>query len=243
MDIESFKQRRQELKQSEKQYRDLCVSCLQPQFGCYCTHVKKFDPKIKFVILINPIEVRRRIATGRMSHLCLQNSELIVGQDYSKNKRVNEILEDGKYQPVVLYPGRNSQNLTEMNYSQKDRLFSLDRKPVVFVIDGTWATARKTMAQSQNLKEIPRICFTPPGPSQFRVRKQPGEECYSTIEAIHHSMELLGPHVGFDIAAKEHDGLIHVFNKMVERQLQFIQDAYDNPREGAYRRPRNRIAS
>jgi DTW domain-containing protein len=242
LDIESFKQRRRELQQSEKPFRELCVTCLQPGFGCYCAHVKPFDPKIKFVILINPIEVRRRIATGRMSYLSLQNSELIPGQDYSSNERVNQIIEDPKYQSVVLYPGRNSQNLTEMSYSQKDRIFSGDRKPVVFVIDGTWATARKTMAQSQNLKELPRVSFTPPGPSQFRVRKQPGEECYSTIEAIHHTIHLLGPNVGFDLATQQHDGLIHVFNHMVERQLDFIRDAYDNPRGNAYRRPRNRIA-
>lgn len=240
MDLELYKQRRESLQKEEKSYRNLCVTCLQPEFGCYCQHVQKLDPKIKFVILIHPIEVKRRIATGRMAHLCLQNSELIAGQDYTSNSRVNAILRNPYYQPLVLYPGRNSQDLTSMNYVQKTRIFSGDKQPVVFVIDGTWATARKMMGQSQNLKELPRICFTPPGPSQFKVRKQPEAECYSTIEAIHHAIELVGNNVGFDVASRAHDRLIHVFNHMVERQLSFIREAQNNLRPSAYRRPQRR---
>ncbi len=240
MDIESFKLRRQQILQEAKVYRDLCVKCLQPTFGCYCEHIRSFDPKIKFIILMHPIEMKRRIATGRMSHLCLQNSELIVGQDYSENKRVNEIISSSHYDPVVLYPGPQSQNLSEMSFNQKSRIFAGDKKPVVFVVDGTWATARKMMAQSQNLKALPRLCFTPPGPSQFKVRKQPGVECYSTIEAIHHSVELLGEHVGFEMAGREHDSLIYVFNKMVERQLNFIRIAEENDGPHRYRREHRR---
>jgi DTW domain-containing protein YfiP len=240
LDIDSFKSRREQILKEAKTYRNLCVKCLQPEFGCYCSHVQSFDPKIKFIILIHPIEVKRRIATGRMSHLCLQHSELISGQDYTENRRVNEILQNPNYDPVVLYPGPRSQDLTNMNSTQKSRIFAGDKKPVVFVIDGTWATARKMMAQSENLKGLPRICFTPPAPSQFRVRKQPGVECYSTIEAIHQTLELVGCHVGFDVMSRQHDRLIYVFNKMVERQLDFIREANENLRPTNYRRPQNR---
>jgi DTW domain-containing protein YfiP len=220
--------------------RGLCTTCLQPEFGCYCAHIQKFDPQIKFVILIHPIELKRRIATGRMSHLCLKNSELIAGQDYSDHPRINELLKDFRYQPLVLYPGMNSQNLTLL----EDKAAVLDREktPLIFVVDGTWATARKQMRLSENLKTLPRICFTPPGPSQFRVRKQPKAECYSTIEAVHHCIELLGPAAGFDLATAAHENLLFVFEKMVERQLEFMREAYDNPRSTSYRRPKSRVA-
>jgi DTW domain-containing protein YfiP len=241
LDIESFKQRRQQILHEAKTFRNLCLTCLQPQFSCYCSHIQSFDTKIKFVILIHPIEMKRRIATGRMSHLSLQNSELIVGQDYSQNQRVNEILQNPNYHPVILYPGPKSQNLSGMTYPQKDRIFAGEKLPVIFVIDGTWATARKTIYQSQNLLDLPRICFNPPGPSQFRVRKQPGAECYSTIEAIHHTLDLLGNHVGFDVSRREHDRLITVFNNMVERQLGFIREAQENLRPSSYRRPQPRV--
>ena len=215
---------------------------MQPDFGCYCEFVQKFDSRIKFVILIHPIEVKRRIATGRMSHLVLKNSELIKGQDYSQNDRVNELLNDPQNQCLILYPGRFSQNVTPKPGIEKPKVFETGKTPVLFVIDGTWATARKTMKQSLNLKAVPRICFTPPGPSNFRVRKQPAPECYSTIEAIHHTVELLGPEAGFDPASREHDKLLFVFDKMVERQLEFVRKSFDDPNSNSYRRPRFRIA-
>ena len=122
------------------------------------------------------------------------------------------------------------------------RVFKTEKTPVVFVIDGTWATARKMMRQSENLHAVPRICFTPSAPSQFRVRKQPKAECFSTIEAIHQCVELLGEQVGFNLNRREHDNLLNVFNQMVERQLHFIREAFDNPRSTSYRRVKNRVA-
>ncbi len=242
MNIQSYKLKRQNFLETQPRYRTLCLKCLQPQFGCYCEFVESFDSQIKFVILIHPIEAKRRIATGRMSHLCLRNSELIMGQDYSANKHVDQILSDEKNQCYILYPGRQSLNLSDSTQNNKPfALFKKDKIPTIFVIDGTWATARKTMRLSENLKNVPRICFTPPGPSRFRVRKQPSEHFYSTIEAIHYSIELLGTQVGFDLDSRNHDKLLVVFDKMVERQLACIQMSFDDPSTSNYRRPRFRV--
>lgn len=168
---------------------------------------------MRFVILNHPIEMKRRIATGRMSHLCLEKSWLIVGHDYTQNAQVNAIIANPAFHCVILYPGQRSVNLSPLSRSERSALFPRDRELVVFVIDGTWATARQTAWQSQNLKALPRVCFTPPAPSNFRVRKQPRPECFSTIEAIHHTIDLLGD------GSRKHDVLLDVFNQMVERQL------------------------
>ena len=226
MNIETFKQRREALREAQPQYRNLCKQCLQPGFSCYCHHIQKLDPKIKFMILIHPMEMRRRIATGRMSHLCLENSELIQGLDYSNDAKVNEVLSDPQYQPAVLYPGPLSKNITKLSIEEKSSLFDSKKTPVIFVIDGTWATARKTMRLSENIRHLPRLCFTPQQESQFRVRKQPKAECVSTIEAIHHLIDLLGDRPGFSVANKEHQRLLYVFNKMVERQIEFVPATY-----------------
>ena len=235
MDLINYRLQKQNNQAEIKAYRVLCLRCLQPEFGCYCEHVQSFDPKIKFVILIHPIEVKRRIATGRMSHLVLKNSLLITGQDYSQNQAVNDIINNPKYDPVVLYPGPQALNISNLDASEKEKIFKSDREPVIFVIDGTWNTARKTMWQSQNLRALPKICFTPEHLSQFRVRKQPDPHCFSTIEAIHHTIELMGTSQGFKPETREHDKLIFVFNKMVERQLEFIRLSHEDPTRSHYR--------
>jgi DTW domain-containing protein len=221
-------------------YRRVCRQCKQTDSACYCLELKKFDSKISFIILIHPIEVKRKIATGRMAHLSLNESYLIQGQDYTNNELVNQLIEDPHYQSVILYPGLESKNLTNLSTTEKINLFSTEKKLRVFVIDGTWATARKMTRLSVNLKKLPRVCFTPPSASNFRVRKQPGQDCYSTLEAIHHTIELLGDLKGFDTTSRQHDQLLKVFNFMVEKQLSFIKEANLNPKATTYRREAQR---
>ena len=182
MNLHDYFEKRKEFLSRAPRYRDLCLSCRQPKFSCYCRHIQSFDAKIDFVILIHPIEVRRRIATGRMSHLCLHNSRLIRGQDFTGSTEVNEILADQNRHCVILYPGRNSMDLTRLDADSRASLFPREKKLTVFVVDGTWLTAKKMMSRSQNLLPLPRISFTPQTISRFRVRKQPNQLCYSTIE-------------------------------------------------------------
>lgn len=224
MNIQQYRERQKKLSQQQSsQYRSFCISCLQPEAGCYCTYLKPFDPQINFVILIHPIEVRRRIATGRMSHLCLQNSYLISGQDYSDNEQVNRLIADSNNVPAILYPGPDSINLSSLSLEARQDIFPRDKKLTLFVIDGTWATAKKMMRESSNLKKLPKICFSPEKPSTFRVRKQPNEQCYSTIEAIHQTIDLLGDSRGYDVRTRQHDNLLQVFEVMVERQIAHFQ--------------------
>lgn len=180
--------------------------------------MKPFECGIEFVILIHPIEVKRRIATGRMAHLCLADSHLIAGKEFSSNREVQSILANPKNFCVTLYPGPRSKNLSLMTEEARACFVPPGKKLVVFVIDGTWNTAGR-MIRSDGLRDLPTISFDPETQSRFRVRKQPAPECLSTIEAIHRTIDLLkGPS-----SSREHDTLLDVFDQMVEFQLLFSE--------------------
>lgn len=219
VNINDYLLKRQKFLEELPRYREMCTTCVQPEFSCYCRNIRPIETGIQFVILNHPIEQRRRIATGRMSHLCLRNSHLIVGHDYSENSQVNALIQDTRNHSVLLYPGYNSFNLSQHPLEEYRQKFDLQRKLTVFVVDGTWATARQMVSRSRNLQQLPRICFTPEKPSTFRVRKQPAAHCLSTIEAIHQTIELLAPVMALPIRDRRHDHLLEVFNGMVERQL------------------------
>ncbi|MBX3021119.1 MAG: DTW domain-containing protein [Bdellovibrionales bacterium] len=222
MDIETYRERRAlALKKLEPRRRHACLKCFQPEFSCYCAHLQPFDPGLKFAILIHPIEAARRVATGRMSHLILKNSELIRGQTFTHNERVNALINDPGNRCLLLYPGQKSANLSTL--PQPARVFESGKKPVLFVIDGTWGTSKKMVNQSENLAYLPRVQFTPATASRFRVRKQPRPNFYSTIEAIHQSLELLADNVGFNAASRRHDHLLEVFDILVTQQLQLMK--------------------
>lgn len=222
MDITTYLERREKLKSESPHYRVLCRTCLQPDFSCYCTWLKPISCDLDFVILIHPIEVHRRIATGRMAHLCLKGSRLIMGHDFSNNTELNDILSEPSRHPVLLYPGVNSLNLTPVQSNARRSLFPLDKRLTVLVVDGTWATARKMVRLSSNINKLPRICFTPQTASNFRVRRQPRAECYSTIEAIHQTIDLFDN----EGSTREHDHLLEVFEKMVNRQLELAHSLW-----------------
>lgn len=228
LNLHDYLAMRQSLLEQAPQVRATCHLCRQSKFNCYCDHVRRFDPRITFVILIHPVEVQRRIATGRMSHLCLENSYLIEGEDFSAHEVVTELIANPAHQCVMLYPGQDSVNLSALSEAERSARFDRDRKLVIFVIDGTWATARKMVRHSHHLATLPRVSFSLDHPSNFRVRKQPAAGCYSTIEAIHQVIELIGPAVQFPVASRRHDNLLAVFDKMVEQQLQFVPEHHRN---------------
>ena len=119
VDLRTYRLKQEAIKNQIPKPRSICWNCRQARFGCFCEEVKAFDSKIHFVILIHPIEVKRRIATGRMAHLCLKNSELIEGEDYSNHARINAIIADDRHQCVVLYPGVNSLNLSKLSFADR----------------------------------------------------------------------------------------------------------------------------
>ncbi len=213
--LQEYKIHKQKLKEQQFTPRENCSVCTLSKRTCFCHLVKSFDSKVTFAILIHKLEIERKIATGTMSHLILKNSYLLPGCDYTDDEVVNQLIENPENHCVVLYPGKDSLNLSTENTKAN---FPKDKRLVVFVVDGTWATARHTMRLSENLKTLPRISFDP-RPSTFRIRKQPKLECCSTVEAIHQTIELLGNSQGFDTNSREHDNLLEVFDFMVETQI------------------------
>ena len=224
MDLQQYRQRRKIQLEEQKDTRNLCTDCWQPDFNCYCHAIEKFDPHIEFVVLIHPVEARRRIATGRMSYLSLENSHIIRGMSFADCPTVGRLLADSNYHNVMLARGEGSIDLTNMSEQQKEKHFTSDKKLRVFVIDGTWTNAGKMITRSPNLQKLPRFCFTPDKPSNIRVRKQPNPLCYCTLEAIHHLIGLLGPSQGFDVSGRTHDNLLKPFNWMVGQQVERLRE-------------------
>lgn len=230
MNLQDYQYLKQQRQAAQIPPRELCFACWRPKNFCYCPKIRPLTLPFHFAILIHTLEEKRPIATGRMAHLCLKNSSLIEGENFSQDPQVNGLLDNPAYDPVVLYPGADSKNLSTMAKNEKDKIFKPGKTPLIFVIDGTWNTARKTMGKSENLRKLPSVCFTPSTPSRIRVRQQPAGHCYTTIEAIYEMTRLL--------TDSPPDNLLEVLDYMVSLQLKFISEGKRRD-EG----PRMRITS
>ena len=210
-----------------KNHRIKCYKCMRPTITCICKHISPLQTKARFIILMHPKEYKReKNGTGHMTKLQLENSEIIVGVDFTNNNRVNEILNDEKNSSFLLYPGKDNFNLST-NKSSEINSFMGD-KPHIFILDGTWPCARKMLKLSKNLQQLKRVSFDNKIKSKFVIKQQPESLCLSTIESVYTVLNLL----------KEGDtkNFLTPFEKMIEFQVECIL----NPDNKNYRSNTNR---
>ena len=200
--------------------RQSCLACRRPLPACYCALVKPFASRPRFIILIQPREAKHRLGTGRMAHLCLANSLLIEGVDFSRHEQVEGIIRDPNAFCVLLYPQTTAINLSNLSRNERLALTPPSKELVVFVPDGTWKTVRKMVRSSQNLNRLTRVSFNPPRPSMYRIRKQPHPKLCCTLEAIHHVIDLFAAESPPG-TVKSHDNLLEVFQFTISRQLSY----------------------
>lgn len=184
---------------------------------------------------MHPKEFKReKAATGRLTHLCLVNSEIFMGIAFDAHDQVQALLHDPNNAPVLLYPGPDALNLSEADATTIAQLLALDTPPgrqlVVFVLDATWALGRKMLRLSPSLQRLPRIMFTPAAPSRFVIKQQPHANCLSTLEATH---ELL---LALECARLDHYPLPAQLLRLFQRMQDFQVGCAADPARGGYRR-------
>lgn len=199
-------------------YRKHCHVCNRPQSVCLCALIQPFETHTRFVILMHPKEARKvKGGTGRLCHLALRNSRLIVGVDFTHDDRVNALIDDPDYRSVLLFPTSEAVDLSGDGYRS---LAGDQGKLQIFVVDGTWPLAGKILRLSENLRALPAVRFTPRQPSGFRFKKQPHPQCLSTLESIHLLLEL-GQEQGHESEQSDLSQLIGIFDRLVEIQLEY----------------------
>ncbi|MDQ8179867.1 tRNA-uridine aminocarboxypropyltransferase [Pelagicoccus sp. SDUM812005] len=161
----------------------MCYKCNRPQQLCWCERVKSMGTRTKFVILMHPYEYRRiKLNTGRLTHLCLADSELYVGETFDDHEGVQALIEDPANYPALLYPGQEARDLSKGELQAED---FAGKRLVVFLLDGTWRLVRPMLRFSESLQRLPKVMFSNAAPSRYVIKRQPEAGCLSTLEAAH----------------------------------------------------------
>jgi DTW domain-containing protein YfiP len=170
---------------------------------------------------MHPVEAyKQRTGTGRLSNVALENSEIIVGVDFSDNRRVNEIINNKNIYPTILYPGDESVNISK---DEIDLDLLKEKELYLFIVDSTWYYSKKILKLSKNLQTIPKLSFTTTTKSQFLFKKQPNGYCLSTIESIHTFLKECD-RLNIENVGDKKETLLQVFNRMVNFQIECQND-------------------
>lgn len=190
--------------------------------------------RTKFVILMHPHEFKRiKANTGRLTHLCLADSEIHLGESFENHEAVQALISDPGNYPVLLYPGRDALDLSKAGSTEQgagssenseagSTLLALrsqleTRRLVVFLLDATWRLVRPMLRLSPNLQRLPKIMFSNAAPSRYLIKRQPEPGCLSTLEATHELLLALD-RSGLDRYSMP-DQLLSIFMRMQEIQI------------------------
>ena len=200
--------------------REMCYRCFWPKAHCWCGAIVPIATRTRFVLLMHPKEYKQeKAATGRLTHLCLQDSELHMALACDTHPAVQAILGDPSNFPVLLYPGEGARNLSRGELAPAELQ---GRRLVIFILDATWSGARKMLKLSPCLQQLPRVVFTATSPSRYVIKRQPQAGCLSTLEAVHETLLALEQH-GLD--RYERPGqLPAVFDRMQQFHIDFARD-------------------
>lgn len=197
--------------------------------------------RTKFVILMHPYEFKRvKANTGRLTHLCLRDSELHLGVSFDEHEAVQALIHDPKNFPVLLYPGRDAIDLSTVpqDGAQLSNLSAQleTRRLVVFLLDATWRLVRPMLRTSFSLQRLPRIMFSHAAPSRFVIKRQPEAGCLSTLEASHELLVALD-RLGLD-AYTQPEQLLGLFQRMQDFQIRCTaENALRGDRRRGHRPP------
>lgn len=187
--------------------RPICYTCFRPCTHCLCEAVTPIVAHCNFLLLQHPHERRKYHATAKLLLRALSNAALIRGI-YFEKQQIDAALVGQK--PYLLFPSKDAVDATEVK---------LDRHSTVIVIDGTWAEAGKILYRNQFLKQFQSLSFKAPLRSNFTIRKQPKENCLSTIESVGHLLQLNARAFLDHSVAQRYNSLFDIFSKMVDQQL------------------------
>lgn len=217
--------------------RETCYRCFWPKALCWCASIQPMPTSTKFVFLMHPKEYKEeKAATGRLTHLCLEGSELHVGVNFDEDEAVQALLGDPALYPMLVYPGPTALNLST-HPLPAEALGG--RRLTVFLLDATWALGRKMLRLSPSLQALPKLMFTPSAPSRYVIKQQPHPSCLSTLEATHELLQVL-ERAGLDRYPLP-DQLLGLFDRMQRYQIACASDPHrQGYRKRAYSPPAER---
>lgn len=233
--------------------REMCYRCFWPRPLCWCGSIQPMATRTRFLVLMHPKEFKEEKAgTGRLTHLCLTESEIQVGLAFDQHEAVQEILADPRYAPFLLYPGAGAIDLADRS-DRTDQAETPGTEPLapvvrgekrllIIILDATWSAARKMLRLSPSLQRLPRLMFRPTAPSKFVIKQQPQPGCLSTLEAVHELLHAL-TRAGLDRYPLP-DQLPGLFERMQAHQIRCANDpALPGYRKKPYGDPAKRRAS
>ncbi|PPA31475.1 DTW domain-containing protein [Aeromonas jandaei] len=172
------------MKQPNDKNSRYCTRCTRALKACLCEYIVPLENRTPLYILQHPYEVAHPKGTAALLAASLQQAEIRVGEDFSRDTWLNDLLADPLLRCYLLWPDEEAISPAELR--EKMASISPGATAVAFILlDGTWRKAFRMLQSNPALARLPRIGLGAIA-GQYAIRKKPFPEALSTIEAGYH---------------------------------------------------------
>ncbi|MBW3760347.1 DTW domain-containing protein [Aeromonas jandaei] len=172
------------MKQPNDKNSRYCTRCTRALKACLCEYIVPLENRTHLYILQHPYEVAHPKGTAALLAASLQQAEIRVGENFSGDRWLNDLLADPSLRCYLLWPDEESISPAELR--DKMASVSLGATAVAFILlDGTWRKAFRMLQSNPALARLPRIGLGAIA-GQYAIRKKPFPDALSTIEAGYH---------------------------------------------------------
>ncbi len=207
------------------QSRLACAQCQRPLTNCICHWVKPIANQAEVLILQHPLEVNNAKGSVRLLDLCLQSSQIIIGERFAAAELLHALHApplrnpgSEALQPVLLYPDTDQNQATDLITTV---LPPLEESPHpdgirLVILDATWRKSRKMLYLNPVLQTLPRLSLTSMPASHYRIRKAHKPDQLSSLEASAYALMRL------ENNEEKFLPLLQAFDGFVAQQMQFM---------------------
>jgi DTW domain-containing protein YfiP len=203
--------------------RPICAVCLRAQSSCICRWVSPLalSPRLQVLILQHPLEVSQAKGTGRLLHLSLPGSRLLVGEQFDAVALQTCVStpwdESGRaVMPLLLYPDAPGAPVPPVALAACAASATVCR---LVILDATWRKSRKMLYLNPLLQQLPRLALQDPPASHYHIRKAHRPQQLSTLEATCHALAQL------DGDGSRYLPLLQAFDGFVAQQAAYMPGA------------------
>ncbi|MEO5969496.1 MAG: DTW domain-containing protein [Bdellovibrionia bacterium] len=176
---------------------DKCSKCLKLHSLCICPEILALETDLHVLILQHPQEPDEDLGSARLAHLSLKNSTLKIGLSWANlSKALGREAQPAKWTVLHLGSGiKGTPTTSNLQFVSKQGAPIDPPKDLegIVVLDGTWSQAKALWWRNPWLLKLKRSVLTPQEKSLYReLRKEPRQECLSTIESVAETLDALG---------------------------------------------------
>lgn len=186
--------------------RKICENCQRPIAVCICEHLVSLEAPCNIVILQHPSEQKQALATVPILQACLIPLTVLVGEDFSQNPTLLQLLKTPE-DIAIVFPTDDAE---AWDLQQVNTAFNPPK--TLIVLDGTWRKAKLIWHKNPCLHNLRTVALKGIADSQYLIRSSTIEGGVSTLEAVMHCCNYLS-------STQRFDPLLNPFKAMVDWQI------------------------